>query len=162
MNAIEEIDRIEIKPSYFKISTGRPYVGYIVSHDVDKKTLKLKVDEGFDDMMRTYYNLDYKHQNYDVTFYSNRLVFQLQHQVLKWLKNHDLFNVLIQNPEYKMFPNRQNREYFEREYLNDEQNLAVNNILSLHDSVPFLLFGPPGKQNETNTPRNTLYINILF
>lgn len=145
------------------ISTGRPFAGHIVSYDNATKTLKLKIDEGFDNMMRSYHNK----QEYDITFHTNRLAFQLQHEALKWMKDHGLFEIMIKNPEYKTFrKQRQECKYVERAYLNKEQNLAVENILALNDSIPYLLHGPPGRKNEINTlylaPSVTTYIINIF
>lgn len=163
INAIQDIDRIEIKPSYFMLSKGHPCAGHLFSYDDATGKLKLKIDDGFDDLMRTYHNM----QEYDITFHTNRLAFQLQHESLKWMKDHNLFEVLIKNPEYKTFRN-QFRKFnrVERAYLNNEQNLAVENILALNDSIPYLLHGPPGKQNEINTlylvPSAATYIMNIF
>lgn len=140
-NAIEAIDRCAIKPSNFKVASNRPFTGHIASYDSTKKTIVLKIDDGFQCMMRTYFD----QQKYDITFETIRLTFQLQHEALKYMKQHGLFEILINNPEYKVFRNEhQGCNSVEKTHLNHEQNLAVNSILSLKDSVPFLLFGPPG------------------
>lgn len=146
LSVIQGIDGFSIKPSNFKISTGRSFTGHIASYDNSTKTVVLKIDDGFNDMVKTYYN----EQKYDITFESSRLSFQLQHEALKYVKEHRLFQILIKNPEFKMCSKtfavgQESKRVSNISTLNKEQNLAVNNILVLGDSIPFLLFGPPGK-----------------
>lgn len=39
---------------------------------------------------------------YDIVFHVNRTPFQLQHNALEWMKKHNLFHCLINNPSYDM------------------------------------------------------------
>lgn len=112
-----------------------------------EKYIELKInDESYPHMMEFYSN----GTGYDISFYSNRLPYQLQHHALNWFAIHDLFDVLINNPEYeKMYEINLNEEtkYAERENLNNEQSLAVHSITTGTYEIPYLLFGPPGKIN---------------
>lgn len=107
----------------------------------------LKIDDGYNEMMQTYFNS----QKYDISFSTNRVTYQLQHEALKYMRHHRLFDLLINNPEYKNYSvghektsvNIDDNKRATRT-LNEEQNLAVHNILMMSDPMPFLLFGPPG------------------
>lgn len=39
---------------------------------------------------------------FNITFNINRKVYQLQHNALKWIKEHNLFSILIDNPQYEL------------------------------------------------------------
>lgn len=136
---INATDKLAITPSYFKFANGNPFEGQIISHA--GKTLKVKIVDGFSKLMQTYHN----RQEYNIFFQSNRLTYKLQHEALKWAKSHRLFGILINNPEYKISCEPKELKYDDKEHLNEEQNLAVANILQLNSSLPFCLFGPPGK-----------------
>lgn len=41
---------------------------------------------------------------FDITFTSNRITFQLQHNVLKWIKEHSLFTLLVNGPRFHTAP----------------------------------------------------------
>lgn len=117
----------------------------MLEYDDVGKIIKLKIDDGLNELMECHTS------KFDIEFHTNRLTFQLQHEALKYVKEHGLFQLLINNPEYKIFQTKcKEYSYVQKENLNEEQNLAVNKIISLDDKIPFLLFGPPGKQNVIN------------
>ncbi|XP_055307474.1 putative helicase mov-10-B.1 [Sitodiplosis mosellana] len=72
----------------------------------------------------------------------------LQHNALKWIKEHNLFSILIGNPRYELTsPQKLDSEYSFQfcDELNEEQKNAVKYIVQADkDSNPFILFGPPG------------------
>lgn len=88
---------------------------------------------------------------YDIDFHYNRTVFLMQHLTLDFIKNHKLFETLINNPLYHVdareAPNtnksRENPEILDG--LNEEQSEAVRSITTGdYYPCPFLLYGPPG------------------
>lgn len=92
---------------------------------------------------------DVEKAKYNIEFFINRLPFQLQHEALKWVTNHNLFDVLINNAEYqRSTPHKEENLVIATKNLNNEQNLAVQNIIASDDSIPFLLYGPPGMENS--------------
>lgn len=102
----------------------------------------------------------HKDRLYDIEFHGKRLPFQLQHRALDFMKNQNLFELVINNPKYRTFcaahinaPSDDSttpcHKIMYREDLNEEQRLAVSNIVGSNDEfnrLPYLLFGPPGKQ----------------
>lgn len=88
-------------------------------------------------------------ERYSINFELNRTGFQLQHNALKFVKEHRLFNILINNPLYhsqrSILPSI-DHSILNETGLNDEQNRAIDCILSgRYNPVPYLLYGPPGK-----------------
>lgn len=90
-------------------------------------------------------------QLYDIVFHQNRSFFLMQHFALDFIKNHKLFELLINNPLYSvnsaeatnMNKGCEKMETFDG--LNEEQSEAVRNIVSGdYYPCPFLLYGPPG------------------
>lgn len=88
--------------------------------------------------------------SFDLKFRVNSTPFQVQHNALNWINKHRLYSKLIQNPK---FQNTRDAIQFHKyefngkttDYLNEEQQSAVENIIRLNsDSVPYLIFGPPG------------------
>lgn len=128
--------------------------GVVTKYNQHNQSIQLKITDG---LHRMRYRKD---RLYDIEFHKKRLPFQLQHKTLYWMKEHELFEVFINNPQYKTFclpqinaPSDastspcQNIAY--REGLNEEQRLAVSSIVGCNDKfnqLPFLLFGPPGEQ----------------
>lgn len=89
---------------------------------------------------------------YSITFEINRTGFQLQHNALKFIKEHAVFNVLINNPLYhcqnSMSPrinNNINPTVLNQNELNVEQIQAIECIVyGDYNPLPYLLYGPPG------------------
>lgn len=46
--------------------------------------------------------LDLDDQLFDISFHSNSTTFQLQHNALKWIQTHNLFEKIIQNDIYSL------------------------------------------------------------
>lgn len=97
-------------------------------------------------------------QTYNITFETNRTPFQLQHNVLKMIAEHNLFSLLIDNPQYgsnNIFCGKRNEFTFNGRLannLNEEQKLAVNNIVKATNyPLPYLIFGPPGYTQNFNS-----------
>lgn len=62
----------------------------------DAEYLYLKITKGFDELCYNYKN----DTRFDVYFHINRNSYQLQHNALYYMKEHDLFPVLINNKGY--------------------------------------------------------------
>lgn len=88
-------------------------------------------------------------QKYDIRFEINRTAFQMQHNALKLIKEHNLFPILINNPKY----NSSNSTVLSEtqfsfngklaDNLNEEQKLAVHNIVKATNyPLPYIVFGP--------------------
>lgn len=86
------LERFTMKPS-----GNQEELSLIAGRQVkaDREFIYLKVEDG---MLSNC--VDY----YDISFHMNRLTFQLQHNELRWMKTHELFPTLINNPRYKMRP----------------------------------------------------------
>lgn len=139
------INQFTLQPSKYKIPNGKPYSGTVNGYNVAGKYVELKMDdESFSHIMELYSD----GTPYDIKFHSNRLPYQVQHHALTWFQIHNLFDLLINNPEYdksyEISLNERN-EYAKRENLNNEQSRAVHSITTGTYDIPFLLFGPPGK-----------------
>lgn len=89
---------------------------------------------------------------YDIAFETNRIVYQLQHNALDYVKKHKLFSILIDSPIYQ---HQQLNEWSltpksavaisNLHELNDEQVQAINCIIAGNNRPhPYLLYGPPG------------------
>lgn len=87
---------------------------------------------------------------YSITFEINRTGFQLQHNALKFIKKHSLFDILINNPLYhcqnSILPTiSSNPAISEQDGLNREQMQAIECIVNgEYNPLPYLLYGPPG------------------
>lgn len=91
-------------------------------------------------------------ENYDITFETNRGVYQLQHNALNFIKLHRLFDILINHRNYhsqkddfspclsnSLFGVSNSNEF------NQEQIQAINCIVEgAYHPMPYLLYGPPG------------------
>lgn len=54
-----------------------------------------KIIEGFEELLSLH-----NRQLFDINFYPNRVAYQLQHKAMDWFKEHNLFNILIENEQY--------------------------------------------------------------
>lgn len=93
-------------------------------------------------------------EGYDIFFEINRMVYQLQHNALNFIKEHRLFSILINNPSYhqsqSLYSSPQQLNYrstiSNQNDLNTEQMQAIECIVNgRYNPVPNLLYGPPGK-----------------
>lgn len=91
-------------------------------------------------------------ERYNIVFEINRIVYQLQHNALDFIKRYRLFDILINNPSYH-YQEEENRLNCSRSVcrnstlndLNSEQIRAVDNIVTGDNfPLPYLLYGPPG------------------
>lgn len=89
---------------------------------------------------------------YDVFFKVNRMIYQLQHNALNFVKKHRLFSILINNPSYhsqSLYSLDQSDDFelpTNPNELNKEQMRAVKCIVDgEYNPVPYLIYGPPGK-----------------
>lgn len=120
------------------------FAGSIIK--IDYQFIYIKINDGFDDFRHLYAD-----QTFDIDFHMNRLSYQLQLNALKWIKDHKLFKILINNPLFdkQSIIASSNLDFkfscTAAEQLNESQKKAVVSILHANNSsIPFLLFGPPG------------------
>lgn len=59
--------------------------------------IQFKILNGFEDIA----SHDLDTQRFDIDFKSNLTSFQVQHKAISWMKEHNLFEQLIQNAEYE-------------------------------------------------------------
>lgn len=115
--------------------------------EANENEMIFKITEGFTELLK------HRTKNVDIVFTYNRTTYQLQHNSLKWMMEHDLFTMFIRNTLYDSNEQCQSTisEYNficqSSEMLNEEQQTAVKSIVTTHNRpIPFLLFGPPGKR----------------
>lgn len=87
--------------------------------------------------------------SYNITFEVNQLVFQLQHNALNFIRQHHLFDIFINNPQYHS-PDPpwidNNNTISPQDGLNAEQLQAIECIVNgNYNPMPYLLYGPPGR-----------------
>lgn len=99
----------------------------------------------------------YKNQPFDIFFRFNRLSFRMQHYALEFIRDHRLFNQLIDNADYDFVDVDEcsspdlieitlSRDSMFQ--LNPEQQTAVENIVHARNyPLPYILIGPPGMEN---------------
>lgn len=154
----------------FIVKSSESEVDTVISgqiYQIDTYYILFKVLEGFEELVCLFGS---EAHFFNITFNINRIVYQLQHNALKWIKEHNLFSILIDNPRYELtsFQKLESeyryvisekkvlkltynyRYYFSSlqfcNRLNEEQKNAVKHIVQADkDSNPFILFGPPGK-----------------
>lgn len=90
-------------------------------------------------------------QLYDIFFHHNRTFYLMQHLTLDFIEDHQLFELLINNPLYStdsgkaLNMNNNCEETQTLDGLNEEQLEAVKRIAGGdYYPCPFLLYGPPG------------------
>lgn len=136
------IYQLKIKPSTYRIPSGTQITGHIIGHERSRRTVKIKIDEGFVDMFQVHRLNPF--MKFDVHFIINQTPFMMQHNAMNWFKNHRLFDLLIDNPFFGMQKEEIKQKCMKRNGLNIEQDMAITNMISANIAVPFLLFGPPG------------------
>lgn len=87
------LDGLIIKPVGFENSTIHGRI-----EKCDQNHIYIKIVNGFEDISTTHRNPE---QFYDVSFHINQTAYQLQLQALDYLKEHHLFDVIINNPSYQ-------------------------------------------------------------
>lgn len=111
---------------------------------IDRQFIYIKISDGFEDLRYLHGN-----QTFDIDFHVNRLPYQLQLNALKWIEDHKLFKVLINNPLFNEQTIVSRNPDFQfsctvAEQLNEFQKKAIVSIVHTKSPIPFLLFGPPG------------------
>lgn len=91
--------------------SGQKYEDVIICAEIleCRPVASIKIIDGFAIFEKIYNN-----HPFDITFTSNRTTFQLQHNVLKWLKEHSLFTLLINGPRFQTAP--ETRAEFEHSF----------------------------------------------
>lgn len=87
--------------SAFTVRPNECDVNNVISGEIQKcesDFIIVKISVGFEDLLFLNTN---KEQFFDINFCINRTVFQLQHNALRWLKEHKLYSILINNPRYE-------------------------------------------------------------
>lgn len=111
--------------------------------------MMVKITQGFEDLI---YSQREGNQFYTLNFITNRLMYQLVLNALKWFEDHKLHEILINNPlyaeiDYCIFETIESQ--FVCPYsnaLNDDQKTAVKYMVwSQKKGIPMILHGPPGK-----------------
>lgn len=67
----------------------------------DDRNVLFKINNGFDQLLKLIDTC-----LFDINFTSNRITYQIQHKALKWVGEHELYNILIGNPLYLCFDDR--------------------------------------------------------
>lgn len=73
-----------------------------------------------------------KKKLFNINFYANRTTFQVQHNALKWMKNHKLFGILFKNERYLGPLNHSNSISHHQKYnfRYECKYYAINHLLS--------------------------------
>lgn len=101
---IGEIDGFVLKLSTIGETNERPFAGRVLRYEEKNQTIVLKVEERLDDLIGLLGAHHLPSQLlFDIEFHEKRLLYQLQHLALKLIKEQKLFDLLINNPEYKLF-----------------------------------------------------------
>lgn len=88
------VDGFTMNP--FHSATDNSSIRGNLSH-CDNKFVYVKIVEGIDELSSKLMN---NCHFYNLNFHINRLSFQLQHNALAYMKSHELFPILINNPRY--------------------------------------------------------------
>lgn len=94
--AIEEnlLDALRLKPVTDDDYWLENYFGAIKGKDEEKIYIEL-----YEQSFLSFHKV-FKNQPFDIFFRFNRLSFRMQHYALDFLRNHNLFNLLINNPAF--------------------------------------------------------------
>lgn len=143
------LDALRLKPVTDDESWLENYFGSIKGKDEEKIFIEL-YEQSYVSFKKVY-----KEQPFDIFFRFNRLSFRMQHYALDAMRDHRLFNHLIDNPAYddivKHNSNKNSDDFvLSRDsmfQLNPEQQSAVENIVyAKNHPLPYILIGPPGNQ----------------
>lgn len=135
-----------LMPTNKSVETKAPICGQLMKLDED--FIYIKVSNSSHNYVRDLC----KTNAFDLKFRTNSTPFKVQHNALDWLNRHSLYKKLIKNPSYRYSRGAPHKfEYTFKgktsDNLNDEQKTVVGSIVHLPaDAVPYLIFGPPGKQ----------------
>lgn len=147
-NALNDsvLDGIIIKPCEMETETINGKI-----ERCDQNYIYIKITKGFEEMVVLHKS---PMQFFDVYFHINQTPYQLQLQALDYVKEHGLFEKIINSPLMQT-TNEERHTIYEvsrsfsctnSEKLNDEQKVAIQNITEGHcHPLPYLLNGPPGE-----------------
>lgn len=96
------LEGLTIKPVDGIAQTNTLILGRI--YKCDENFIYIRITDGFEEILLLNEN---ENQLFDVVFYKNRTTYQLQHSALDRLKEHNLFQILINNAKYAQ------NEYYE-------------------------------------------------
>lgn len=65
--------------------------------DCNQQHIYIKISEGYDELIQNKANLFYA-----ISFITNRATYQIQHMALKYIEEHELFDILVHNPEFNV------------------------------------------------------------
>lgn len=141
------LKEVQITPHDTKMYGTLNISGYVANYDA--RFLYLRINSGHDEIRQ----LSLKSIPVDVSFCFNQSTYAIQHAVIRFFVDHELFGILIKNPKYDIaddaVTNVDEDQFNFRcssvETLNVEQKSAIISILTNKHEIPFLLFGPPGK-----------------
>lgn len=124
-------------------------IEFIVSGEIqkyDQSHLYILVENEYEKL----FNLNEDGITFIINFSTNPTTSQMQHNALKLIKSHNLFPILIKNPQYESNNNRTlspAKEYTFAEELNQEQRTAITNIIEARNKpCSYVLFGPAGNR----------------
>lgn len=114
--AVDEsiLDHFTLKPSETSKEVEPTKYQIIISGLIkgsNKDFIFVEVDEGFGHLLN-----NCSKQTYDIFFNINRMPFRLQHNALEWIKKHNLFNILINNPIYDISKHDDSKSTPEQSY----------------------------------------------
>lgn len=89
------VKEFAIKPLSLAMETNGLILGKV--EKCNERSIYVKITEGINEVLPQQAR---KKQFYDLNFIINRTTFQLQHNALKWFKDHGLFTILIHNLLY--------------------------------------------------------------
>lgn len=104
----KKIDSFELKLVNGKLDGGAIITGRI--HSVENGVIVVKIISEFQ-LLKTVFKMNVLHgydfiecQNclFNLEFQTNRAPYLLQHSALNWIKQHNLFEIIIKNPEYEI------------------------------------------------------------
>ncbi|CAH0546603.1 unnamed protein product [Brassicogethes aeneus] len=120
---------------YLKESPGSSTKYQGVVHKVLETAVELGIDSRFG-------RIHFNNTKFFVEFGFNRRPLKVTHQAVDLIKKHNIASYFFPETSTIEIRNTSSLVYFNKN-LNQEQKLAVQNILNVKD-VPYLLFGPPG------------------
>lgn len=129
---------------------GRAFKGKLIYYNATTGLMRVQLQ-----LAPNLFTAHFDEKSYKITFGINRTSFQTQHLAISLSKDKRLFDLLVNNKRYFSCESRSpSTTYIDKIDLNPEQNLAIRSLINSEVSIPFLIFGPPGK--------NYLYISRLF
>lgn len=63
----------------------------------DQEFIYIKIFEGYEELIH-----NKAHKFYAINFITNRATYHIQHMTLKYIEEHELFYILVHNPEFNV------------------------------------------------------------